>query len=97
MRVRLSANQSLVKYGNPYGDYYNELLRMMNATWVLHQKLMQLNPNDPDLHTIQENMRQTYNFMESIREARPWQYTKTLGFSAVDKSASDWEGFKDIR
>jgi hypothetical protein len=96
LRVVMSCPQSLIKYKNPYGDMANELMRMLNVAWSLREFLGdQL--TDTVRVEVDKQIAESLAFMNSIKEARPWDYSPLHGYYFIDKSASNWEGFKDHR
>jgi hypothetical protein len=99
-RVALTCTQSLVKYGNPYGDYANELLKALNVAWKIRKVIAGMLTLDPLLETqfhkeLQEANRdytELRAFLELHKLARPYQYDQFNGFSYIDLSNSNWEG-----
>lgn len=99
-RIALSCTQSFAKYGNPYGDYANELLKTLNIAWKLRRAITGMIALDPALQQqFQQELTDAdtqYNeiiaFLQLHRIARPYQFNQFTGYSYVNLSASKWEG-----
>lgn len=95
-RVKLTPRQSLLRYKNPYGDYANEMMRMLNVAWTLREFLGdQLTQEVKTM--VDKEINNTLMFLTGIKEARPWDYSPLHGYYFVDFSASNWEGRLDNR
>lgn len=98
-RIRLSCTASIVKHGNPYGDYANELLKALNVAWKARRVIAIALTLDPALTTQVEKELQEINaqyreliaFLEQHKVARPYQFDQYTGYSYVNFGPK-WEG-----
>jgi hypothetical protein len=93
-RVVMTSKQSLIVFGNPYGDYANFFLLTLNAAYKVRRILYELSypQEDPRVKEIDKMIREGVGFLKSNEKARPWQFQIAQGYSYVDFSHNDWEG-----
>lgn len=96
-RVVMTSNQSLIIFGNPYGDYANYFLMQLNAAYMIRRVLYEVNypKDDPRVKQIDSMIKEGVDFLKRNEKARPWQFIIDGGYSYVDFSFNDWEGRKN--
>lgn len=99
-RVALTCYQSMKVYKNPYGDYANEFIKALNATWFARktiQEMLLLQPElsvpfNENIEKLNQMIREGIAFLERHKEARPYKFSQFTGYYYVDLSETKWEG-----
>lgn len=97
-RVRLTPKQSLIRYGNPYGDRANMFLVALNVAWKLRQLIHTHGGTTlPPIQDLDAELVRCIHYLEEHKALCPYTYSQFTGYAYVDLSASNWEGHMDSR
>jgi len=95
-RISLTCGQSIDKFGNPYGDDANMVIKALNTAWKARRYVTamfgpQFVPDvDPD-------MKELTDYLRMHEQARPWDFDQINGYYYIDLSYNNWEGRRTTR
>lgn len=93
-RVRLTLRQSLVKFGNPYGDDANFLMLALNTAWKSRQLLDTTKIDPLVIANIDAHIKTLVEHLIEHEQVRPWTFDRINGYSWKNygNTKEDWEG-----
>lgn len=92
-RIKLSRNQSIAVYGNPYGDQCNQLLINLNIAYKLRLLLHHIRlDTDAQVSSLDAEIKKSVEYLQQQSNARPYAFSQFTGYYYIDLSSSNWEG-----
>jgi len=90
-RVVLTRQQSVIRFGNPYGDSMNMFLRVLNGLWRA-RKVICAERYPEETQELDRCIKAGVAYLREHEIARPWEFNSFTGYSFKDLSESMWEG-----
>jgi len=90
-RISLTCSQSMVRFGNPYGDDANMVIKALNTAWKARKYVTEiLGPHY--VPSIDTEMKELTEYLRMHEQARPWDFDQINGYYYTDLSHNNWEG-----
>lgn len=90
-RIRLTRQQSMIRFGNPYGDSMNMFIRTLNGLWRA-RKVISSEQYPEETKELDRSLKAGVEYLKEHESARPWEFNSFTGYSFKDLSDSAWEG-----
>lgn len=90
-RLSLNCSQSMIKFGNPYGDDANMVITALNCAWKARQYVT-MRVGSEYLPFIDDDLKNLVEYLKLHEQARPWEFDAINGYHYTDLSYCNWEG-----